>query len=57
MLSKDFFVKNATEKVRQLIRHSLKPYPEQCVFQDNLQIKADWDLYKRQLIDDLTAHI
>ncbi|XP_033742226.1 cyclic nucleotide-binding domain-containing protein 2-like [Pecten maximus] len=57
MVSKAFFVKHATPTVRRLIRSQVQPYPDENTFQNNLQIKADWELYKHQLIEDLTSHI
>ncbi|XP_069129509.1 cyclic nucleotide-binding domain-containing protein 2-like [Argopecten irradians] len=57
MVSKAFFVKHATPTVRRQIRNQVQPYPDENTFQNNLQIKADWELYKNQLIEDLTSHI
>lgn len=56
MLNKEFFAKHANEKVKKLIRHQVRPYPDEDTFQNNLQIKEDWELYKRSLIVDLTSH-
>lgn len=56
MLNKEFFAKHANEKVKKLIRHQVRPYPDEDTFQNNLQIKEDWELYKRNLIVDLTSH-
>ncbi|OWF55628.1 cyclic nucleotide-binding domain-containing protein 2-like isoform X2 [Mizuhopecten yessoensis] len=57
MVSKAFFIKHATPTVKRLIRHQVQPYPDENTFQNNLQIKADWELYKNQLIEDLTSEI
>lgn len=57
MLSKAFFAKHANEKVKKLIRHQVQPYPDDETFQDNLQIKEDWQLYKKSLIATLTTNI
>ena len=54
MLSKAFFAKHANELVKKRIRHMVRPYPEEDVFQDNFQIKEDWNLYKKVLLNDVT---
>ncbi|XP_046355266.1 cyclic nucleotide-binding domain-containing protein 2-like [Haliotis rufescens] len=55
MLSKDFFAKHANELVKQCVRQQLRPYPAEETFQENLQNKVDWDLYKQVMIEDLTT--
>ncbi|XP_061184684.1 cyclic nucleotide-binding domain-containing protein 2-like [Saccostrea echinata] len=55
MLNKEFFAKHANEQVKKLIRHQVRPYPDEKTFQNNLQIKENWELYKKSLIDDLTS--
>ncbi|XP_060074183.1 cyclic nucleotide-binding domain-containing protein 2-like [Ylistrum balloti] len=57
MVSKAFFIKHATPTVRRQIRNNVQPYPDENTFQTNLQIKADWELYKNHLIEDLTSRI
>lgn len=57
MLSKEFFMKHANEKVKKLIRHQVQPYPEDEAFQNNLQIKSDWQLYRHSLITTLTSNL
>lgn len=57
MLSKEFFMKHANEKVKRLIRHQVQPYPEDEAFQNNLQIKSDWQLYRQSLITTLTSNL
>ncbi|KAJ8297902.1 hypothetical protein KUTeg_024433 [Tegillarca granosa] len=57
MMSKAFFAKHANEKVKRWIRHQIRPYPIDETFQENLQIKVDWELYKADLINDLTSRI
>ncbi|KAH3840803.1 cyclic nucleotide-binding domain-containing protein 2-like [Dreissena polymorpha] len=57
MLSKEFFVKHANEAVKKRIREDVRAYPEEEVFQDNLQIKEDWTLYKKVLLGDVTSQI
>jgi len=55
MLSKEFFIKHANDKVKRLIRTQVTPYPADETFQNNLQIKADWQLYRNSLISTLTS--
>lgn len=57
MLSKEFFVKHANEAVKKRIRESVRPFPDEEVFQDNLQIKEDWTMYRKVLLTDLTSQI
>lgn len=57
MLSKEFFVKHANEAVKKCIRESVRQYPDEDVFQDNLQIKEDWVMYKKMMLDDVTSQI
>lgn len=53
MLSKEFFTKHANEAVKQMLRKHVRPYPEEGTFQENLQTKEDWNLYKTTLIEDI----
>ncbi|PVD30765.1 hypothetical protein C0Q70_10040 [Pomacea canaliculata] len=55
MLSKDFFWKHATDFVKKNLQEIVRPYPDESTFQESLQRKADWDLYKRTLIEDITS--
>ncbi|KAK3099949.1 hypothetical protein FSP39_012359 [Pinctada imbricata] len=55
MLNKAYFAKHANEHVKKLVREQIRPYPGEATFQDNLQIKANWELYKSSLIEDLTS--
>lgn len=57
MLSKAFFVKHANEAVKKCIRESVRQYPEEDVFQDNLQIKENWIMYKKVVLNDVTSEI
>lgn len=57
MLSKEFFAKHANEAVKKRIRESVRQYPEEGAFQDNLQIKEDWIVYKKVLLNDVTSQI
>ena len=57
MLSKEFFAKHANELVKKRIRHMVRPYPEEDVFQENFQIKEDWNLYKKVLLNDVTSQM
>ncbi|XP_064637903.1 uncharacterized protein LOC135494082 [Lineus longissimus] len=55
MLSKQFFMRHANEKVRMELRRQIRPYPTANTFQENLQIKVDWDNYRRELLKDITT--
>ena len=55
MLSKDFFRKHANEMVKKNLQQLVRPYPDEVTFQESLQRKADWDLYKHTLIEDITS--
>jgi hypothetical protein len=39
MLSKAFFAKHANEAVKKRIRESVRAYPAEEIFQENLQVK------------------
>lgn len=55
MLSRQFFMDHANAKVKQHIREQTRPYPTDVTLQENLQIKVDWDIYKRKLIKNFVA--
>ncbi|XP_067661228.1 cyclic nucleotide-binding domain-containing protein 2-like [Haliotis asinina] len=55
MLSKEFFAKHANELVKKTVRQQLRPYPAEETFQENLQTKVDWELYKHVMIEDITS--
>jgi len=57
MLSKAFFAKHANEAVKKCIRESVSQYPDEDAFQDNLQIKEDWIMYKKVMLKDVTDEI
>ena len=57
MLSKKFFAQNANERVKQIIRHLVRPYPTNDSLQHNLQTKVDWDQFKRRLLVDTVVHL
>ena len=57
MLSKEFFARHANEHVKKRIRQMVRPYPDDDVFQENFQIKEDWNLYKKVLLNDVTSQI
>jgi alkyl sulfatase BDS1-like metallo-beta-lactamase superfamily hydrolase len=55
MLSKQFFMRHANERVRMELRRQVRPYPTADTFQENLQIKVDWDNYRKELLKDITT--
>ncbi|KAL3880610.1 hypothetical protein ACJMK2_032837 [Sinanodonta woodiana] len=57
MLSKAFYVKHANELVKKRMRYNIRPFPDEETFQENLQIKEDWILYKKCLLEDLTSRL
>ena len=57
MLSKAFFGKNANEAVKKRVRQMVRPYPDEDVFQDNFQIKEDWEMFKKVLMNDVTSQM
>ncbi|XP_053398535.1 cyclic nucleotide-binding domain-containing protein 2-like [Mercenaria mercenaria] len=57
MLSKAFYAKHANEAVKKRVRESVRAYPAEDVFQENLQIKEDWIMYKKVLLNDLTCQL
>ncbi|CAD5115117.1 DgyrCDS4122 [Dimorphilus gyrociliatus] len=50
MLSKKFFMKHANHLVKKHLRQILTLYPSHRVLQHNLQTKANWDLYKENIV-------
>ena len=57
MLSKEFFAKHANESVKKRVRQMVRPYPDEDVFQENFQIKADWEMFKKVLLNDVTSQM
>lgn len=57
MISKKFFAENATQQVKQAVRHLVHPYPSEAALQSNLQTKVDWDLFKKRLMLDTVLHL
>ena len=55
MLSKDFFRRHANDVVKKNLQELVRPYPDEGTFQESLQRKADWDLFKNTLIEDITS--
>ncbi|CAH1776908.1 unnamed protein product [Owenia fusiformis] len=56
MINKDFFMKHASDEIKRHLRGLINIYPEEETLQENLQIKADWDVYKKQLIRTMTEN-
>ncbi|ESP00112.1 hypothetical protein LOTGIDRAFT_231021 [Lottia gigantea] len=57
MVSKEFYVKHANEQVKKLIRQQVRPYPAEETFQENLQIKTDWEYYKQAMVGEITEEL
>ncbi|KAL8578481.1 hypothetical protein ACOMHN_028753 [Nucella lapillus] len=55
MLSREFFCKHATEMGKKKVQELVRPYPDEVTFQESLQRKANWDLFKHTLIEDITS--
>ena len=55
MLSRRFFLKHANATVRKNIREMVHPFPTEDTLQDNLQTKLDWDLYRKDMVNDLVT--
>ncbi|KAK6172581.1 hypothetical protein SNE40_016208 [Patella caerulea] len=52
MLSKRLFLKYADDRVKKNVTDSIRYYPREATLQENLQIKVDWEKYRRSVIDD-----
>lgn len=55
MLSKKLFLKHADERTKLVVQELTTPYPLEEKLQENLQIKADWELYKKDVIYNVMA--
>ncbi|XP_071087046.1 uncharacterized protein [Haliotis cracherodii] len=55
MLSKRIFLKYATDNVRRSLQEMTRRYPREATLQENLQIQADWDLYRQSVMADVVA--
>ena len=56
MLSKRFFTEYANENTKRRMRQKVRPYPTEHALQENLQIKVDWDVYKKRLIQNMVSN-
>lgn len=50
MISKKFFMNQASELTKKWIRHNVRSYPSRATLQRNLQDKINWDAYKQGVI-------
>lgn len=57
MISKEFFMKNATEQVQRYIREEVQPYPSENALQVNLQREVNWRLFRQDTVDDIMKDI
>ena len=52
MLSKKVFLKYADQKCRTAVRDHIKVYPSEDILQDNMQLEADWSLFKNITLEE-----
>lgn len=53
MISKKFFINQASELTKKWIRHNVRSYPSRETLQRNLQEKINWDAYKQDLVQTI----
>ncbi|KAL4230434.1 hypothetical protein ACF0H5_010816 [Mactra antiquata] len=52
MLSKKVFLKYADQRCKMGVREQIKVYPSEEMLQDNMQLEADWTLFKENLLNE-----
>lgn len=52
MLSKKVFLKYADQRCKIGVRDQIKVYPSEEMLQDNMQLEADWTLFKENLLNE-----
>lgn len=55
MISKKFFISQASELTKKWIRHNVRSYPSRETLQRNLQERINWDAYKQDVIQTVIA--
>ena len=55
MLSRRFFIQNATPAVKSLIRQTVRPFPPEETLQDNLQTEVNWVHFRKEVIEDFVG--
>lgn len=55
MISKKFFVNQASELTKKWIRHNVRSYPSRETLQRNLQERINWDAYKQDVVQTIVA--
>jgi len=55
MISKKFFMNQASELTKKWIRHNVRSYPSRETLQRNLQERINWDAYKQDVIQTVIA--
>ncbi|XP_078371606.1 uncharacterized protein LOC144655264 isoform X1 [Oculina patagonica] len=55
MISKKFFITQASELTKKWIRHNVRSYPSRETLQRNLQERINWDAYKQDVIQTVIA--
>ena len=46
-------MKHANETVKKYVREICRPFPDEETLQENLQDKVNWDLYRKEMVNDL----
>lgn len=55
MISKKFFINQASELTKKWIRHNVRSYPSRETLQRNLQDKINWDAYKQGVVQTVVT--
>ncbi|GFN82130.1 cyclic nucleotide-binding domain-containing protein 2-like [Plakobranchus ocellatus] len=53
MLSKRTYLKYADERDKLAVQELITPYPGEEQLQENLQVQANWDVYRQRVLEDV----
>ncbi|GFS24056.1 cyclic nucleotide-binding domain-containing protein 2-like [Elysia marginata] len=53
MLSKRTYLKHADERDKLAVQELITPYPGEEQLQENLQVQANWDIYRQRVLEDV----
>ncbi|KAK3777046.1 hypothetical protein RRG08_008897 [Elysia crispata] len=53
MLSKRTYLKYADERDKLAVQELITPYPGEEQLQENLQVQANWDMYRQRVLEDV----
>lgn len=48
-------MKHASVSVKNYVREMAHPFPTETTLQNNLQTKLDWDVYRKEMINNIVT--